>query len=401
MSAANYILFGVTTMTKTLIAVTKELDDLDLAINEIMQQLQPETSFLRNSLAIVACHYEFVETDILKTLHEKLSCEMVGAISMPTAAGDQSDLIMLSIMVITSDEAIFSTVLTDTVQADPVVPLKNAFTQAAAFTQDRPSLILTYCPFIFNPDITGDLHVRTLSEISGNVPCFGTISTDGTMHAEKCLIIHNGDTYLDKCCISLVYGLNPKFYTANISPNKIISPPAMITKSKGNTLMEVNNRSIKEYFTNLGVYDVSKEIFGMLILPFIIDYKDGSSFVAKTFTQLSPEGYAMFAAEIPEGCTIQVAANDKEDVLAATEIAIKQILAENPNATGLLAYSCVSRYMALGRDALAEMDLVKNKLLGNIPFLMASSGGEICPTDAKDGQHVNRFHNNTIAFCVF
>ena len=388
-------------MTKTLIAVTKELDDLTLAMDEIMAQLQPDISFLRNSLAIVACHYEFVETGILQALHAKLPCEMVGAISMPTAAGDQSDLIMLSVMVITSDEASFSTALTDTVQQDPVQPLSNAYKQTAAQKDATPSLILTYCPFIFNPDVTGDVHVRTLSEVSGNVPCFGTISTDGTMHAEKCLIIYNGETYLDKCCIALVYGLTPKFYLANISPNKIISQPAMVTKSKGNTLMEVNNRPVQEYFKSLGLYEVSKEVFGMLILPFIIDYKDGSSFVAKTFTQLSPEGHAMFAAEIPEGCTIQVATNDRDDILASTGIAIDRILAENPDATGMLAYSCVSRYMAFGRDALVEMDLVKNKSRGKIPFLMASSGGEICPMDADKGQHINRFHNNTIAFCVF
>ncbi|MCL2364566.1 MAG: FIST C-terminal domain-containing protein [Defluviitaleaceae bacterium] len=401
-------------MIKTLMATTRELDDQNLAVAEILEQLQPDTSFLKNSLAIVACHYEFVENGIIKTLGEKLPYPLVGTISIPCAAGEDSDLIMLSVMVITSDVTHFKTVLTDPVLDDPAAQLKKAYSNAAASEDKKPAAIFFYGPF--SPLHTiGDTYVHALTEASGNVPCFGTLSIDGSLHSEKGYVIHNGASYLNRCCMVLAYDMAPKFYFANISPSKIISKPAVITKCDGNALIEVNNDSVQAYLTGLGIWEESKEAFSMLTLPFVVDYKDNSAPVTKTLTHLSAEGHAMFASELPQGGSIQIATNEEKDVLSTTEAILNIIMDENKNAAGMLVYSCISRYITLGKDALVEMNLVKQKTAGHIPYLMASAGGEICPMitsdnalvechephTSRDIRFVNRYHNNTIVFCVF
>jgi hypothetical protein len=68
--------------------------------------------------------------------------------------------------------------------------------------------------------------------------------------------------------------------------------------------------------------------------------------------------------------------------------------------------------MSLGSDQFAETGLVKQETAGKIPFMMAYSGGEICPTritknqgengeDSGSVTAINRFHNNTFVLCIF
>ena len=59
-------------MIKTLIAWTAEVDDDKLAVEQIKSQLGLEGGLLRNTVGIVACHYEFVLSGILKAICEAL-----------------------------------------------------------------------------------------------------------------------------------------------------------------------------------------------------------------------------------------------------------------------------------------------------------------------------------------
>jgi hypothetical protein len=44
---------------------------------------------------------------------------------------------------------------------------------------------------------------------------------------------------------------------------------------------------------------------------------------------------------------------------------------------------------------------VTEKTGGRLPFLMAYSGGEICPTRVSEEKAINRFHNNAYVACLF
>ena len=46
-------------------------------------------------------------------------------------------------------------------------------------------------------------------------------------------------------------------------------------------------------------------------------------------------------------------------------------------------------------------NVIVEKVAGKIPFLMAYSGGEMCPTQHTGGNAVNRFHNNAFVACLF
>jgi hypothetical protein len=200
----------------------------------------------------------------------------------------------------------------------------------------------------------------------------------------------------------MVYGdIKPQFFIATISDDKILDKSALVTKSAGHVLMEVNDRPVVEYFEGLGLTKASETAYAMTSLPFMLDYNDGTPWVSKVFIGLSPEKYAICAGAMPEGSTLYIGVFDKNDVIHTSEEAVEKALGAAAGASCLLIYSCISRSMSLGADQSMELDLIKGKVSGKLPFMMAYSGGEICPTLISEEKATNRFHNNAFIACVF
>ncbi|GHU62567.1 hypothetical protein AGMMS49983_04260 [Clostridia bacterium] len=389
-------------MIKTLTAYTEEVDDIDVAIEEILSQLDLEANKKKNSIGIVACHYEFIFSGVVKAISERLSFDVIGAITPAQASGDKTGLLALTLLVLTSDDVEFGTAISDSLLGDFESSIKRAYIEAAAGHEDRPALILVYAGFLL--ENSGDEYIRVLTEISGDAPTFGTLAVDDSADFHNSFAIHNGVEYRDSMALALIYGnVSPKFYLATISRDKILDKPALITESEGHILKEVNGRPVAEFFEALGLTQASETSYAMTSLPFMLDYNDGTPPVSKVFIALDENKNAICAGMMPKGSMLSIGVFDKEDVLLTTGNTMDQALEEGSGANGMLIYSCISRNMSLGGDQLLELELVlgKNSAAHDIPCLMAYSGGEMCPTQVSTGKAVNRFHNNTFIVCVF
>jgi hypothetical protein len=249
---------------------------------------------------------------------------------------------------------------------------------------------------------SGDEYVNVLTEASRGVPCFGTLAVDDTPDFSKCFLISNGQDYHDRMGMILLYGeIVPQFFIATISQGKILDKAALVTKSAGHILMEVNDRPVVEFFEDLGLTKASETAYAMTSLPFMLDYGDGTPPVSKVFIGLTPEKHALCAGAMPEGSTLSIGVFDKDDVLLTTGEAVDRALAQTADASGLLIYSCISRNMTMGSDFLAELKLIQDKAGRKLPFMVAYSGGEVCPTQVGKDRAINRFHNNAFIACVF
>ena len=386
-------------MLKTLVAQTAEMDDVKTAVQDILSQLEPAGGFLKHTIGIVACHYEFVHSGVLKGISEALPFDIVGTISSGQATVDECGPLLFTLMVLTSDDVEFVKTLTPSLLEEPGRVIADSY-KAAAARAEKPALLFTFAPFMIQN--SGDEYVNVLSEVSGGVPCFGTIAIDDTLDFSNCFMLADGEHHRDRMAMILVYGnIQPKFYIANISPSKIIGNSAVVTKSAGHILMEVNKRPLTDYFEDLGLTKASETQYAMSNLPFLLDYNDGTPKVSKILVTMTPEKYAVCAGAMPEGSTLHIASSDKDDVLLTTGEAVDLLLKDVKNATGgLLIYSCISRGMVFGADQFKEIEFVRQKLGANVPFMMAFSGGEICPTQVSDDKAINRFHNNAFIACL-
>jgi hypothetical protein len=387
-------------MIRILTASTENIDDPAIAVEEIRAQLDLEHKLLKNSVGIVACHYEFVLSGTAQAVNESLPFDIAGVNSSIQAINDAKGALLFTLMVLTSDDVCFKAALTPSLRGSPGEKIADTYKAAAADREEKPALIFAFAPFML--ENSGDEYVRVLSEASGNVPCFGTLAVDDTPDFRECYMLFNEGHYKDKMSLILVYGtISPKFYLASISKNKLLDRAALITSSEGHILKEVNGRPVMEYFEDMGLAKASETSYAMVSLPFMLDYGDGTPLVSKVFIGLNEQKNAICAGAMPEGSTMYMGVFDKGDVLLTTGNSLKQALEETAAPSAVIGYSCISRSMTLGSDLFAEIDLIQHEIAQKIPVFFAYSGGEICPTQINSQVAINRFHNNTFILCIF
>jgi hypothetical protein len=213
-------------------------------------------------------------------------------------------------------------------------------------------------------------------------------------------IIFNGDTWNDRLAIILFCGnFKPLFSVTSISEDRILKQRAIITKSGGNVLMEVNDMPVGAYFESLGLAKNGR-LNNAHQIPLIIDFNDNTKPVARTIHTQTPEGYLICGGEVPENCSLTVGSIDVQDIVKTAADAIKVLLAEGRGG-GILFFSCAVRNFALGFDNMAEIRTVREEMGTGGAYMFAYSGGEICPVMTSDGKLKNRFHNVTLISCSF
>ena len=385
-------------MTRTFVASTIELDDSKIAIEEIKSQLNLEKNLLKNSIGIISCHQEFLFSHVAQDVIAALPFEVVGTVASVQSVGDDEEVpFRLTLMVLTSDDVTYKTVLTPSILENPKQVITDSYQQAV--TGEPPAAIFLLSSFILQNSAAE--YVNTVTEISGGVPCFGTIAVDDSIGFEHSYLIYGSEYYNDRMCLLFAYGnFKPKFYVANISPSKAIGNPAVVTKSEGHLIMEIDGQSVTTFMRSMGIDIDITSGYDMARLPFLIDYNDGTLPVSRLLIAMTPEGYAICASDVPEGSGIQFAHSDAEDVIFTLEQTADEIANALSNANGLLAYTCIARCVTLGSNQYDEIKKLNEKIAGKIPFMMTSSGGEICPFYTINGQAVNRVHNNAFVACL-
>jgi len=260
-------------------------------------------------------------------------------------------------------------------------------------TEDKPKLFLSYFPLINT--VSGDMILAEIEKVTGDIPLFGTITVDHKMDYSTAQTIYNGKMFREHVILGAIYG-NPKFSfeVASIDENKVRQQKAIITESDGNILIGVNGKTALEYLEEIGLtkYELAR---GLGIILLVVQYKGSAKPVTRAVFAHTPEGHAVCGGAMPVGATLAIGRIDMNDVLYTTEKVLKPFVEKD---TAVISFSCMARYLALGADNYAEAQMV-NDICGDLPHLLACSGGEICPLPDEHGGLKNFVHNHTIIFC--
>jgi hypothetical protein len=384
---------------KALTAYTDEIDDVEAAVSEILRQLNKE-ELLANSVGLLTCYSDFVESGVVKALCDVLPFEVVGATTLGNSVPGSTGMMSLALMVLTSDDISFAVGLTEAFSSEDKELLRVEYQAALAKIGLQPSLMLSFAPLLVNAG--GDFYVNTLSEISAGIPNFGMISVDHNIDYRESQVICNGEAYRDRYAFALLAGdVNPQFFMGSISPEKIFREQGVVTASNGNQLQTVNDRPVADYLKQIGI--ASDKEGTIVAFPFIVDYNDGTMPIVRAIFAQTPEGYAVCGGDIPVGSTLSVAPMDAEEVIATTSESLSSALTLR-DVNCILMFSCVGRYFALGYDPMREIKKIQELMEGTgIPYQFAYSGTELCPVYERkrhDNSVTNRSHNNTIVICV-
>lgn len=380
-----------------------EIDDPEIALEEIKAQLKEKITLLEHSVGIIMCHTEFVGTGVLKHICENLPFELAGVTTSSQAVNGEAGELVLTIFVMSSDDVCFRTGVTESLSEDIEEPTKSAFDKAAIGVSGLPKLALVFPPLILK--YAGDSYINAWKQIIPDVPVFGAIAIDDTLNFEGSMTIHNGESYKTAMSFVLCYGnMNPRFFVGTLPENKVMPYKGEITKSNGPFVQEINNMNAYKYFEDIGFASNGALAENFLFVPFVIDQKKREDYdgipVVRGHVSFTEDGTAIFRGDVDEGSTFTLLTCDPEDVLSTTRQKIEQIN-QLPDVNGALFFPCIVRHMLTMRiSPLIELETVKDTINPDIPFMMGYAGGEICPTSIRNGIPTNRFHNYSLVILV-
>lgn len=384
-------------MVKMLNAFTLEADDVGFAVEEILAQLDLENNLLAHTGGILTCHADYVETGVAAAVCRALPFDVVGCTTLGCGIPGQSDSLMLSLSVLTSDDVRVVSGFAPHATREKLAPAMNA--SYAAATRDvaqTPALGLVFGSFL--ADLGGEEFMQALTAAMPGVPVFGTLACSHNFDATLSQVIYNGKCQNSGVAFLLLCGdVQPRFSITSISPAKVQKHRGIITDSEGSLLRAVNHMPTRKYLESIGIVQPG-DTEVMPNIPFLVDYNDGTETpVARAAYALTPEGYGLFGGSMPKGSTLAVGSLAREDVQQTARDTVAALAAKQPDC--MLVVSCLTRSLVLGASISAEMDAVEGAA-GRVPYQMLYSGGEICPVYDAQGQPVNRFHNFSLVACA-
>ena len=383
-------------MIKMYTARTSEIDEISEAISEIKSQIDL-SALKKHSGGLIFCHIDFVDSGVVTALCEQLPFNIIGMTSMAGADEQGYGLFDLTLTVLTSDEVSFEVGMTDSINHDNYTDqIDLLYNQIRGRVKEDPALIFTFMPYI--REVSGYEVVATMDKSCNGIPMWGSITNSIDFNYETVQTICNGKNLPGGVAMMFVNGpVEPKFIVSSIPERSISNNRAIITKSEGAVLYEVNDTPILEHLAKIGLV-ITKE--NITTTPLMLYYGDAEEPVALGFYTLFDDGSVLTGGEMPVGTSFAVGSIDARGIFESAESGLKQILEyENRQATLLLP--CVTRYIMLAPDQESELRLINDQLASSgRPYMMGYSGGEICPMPGPDGKLYNRFHNYTFCACV-
>ncbi|MFP3154300.1 FIST C-terminal domain-containing protein [Lachnospiraceae bacterium ZAX-1] len=380
-------------MIKVVSAFTDEVDDANLALKEITDGLGP---LLANSVGIITCTREHIENENVKVIVEHFPFDIVGCESSEDAATGSAVEGQLSLMVLTSDDAEFSTVLTDPLEerTDRVPILEKAFASVSAQLTRKPMMMLVFIPPL--RDFDGDVFLDSAASFVGDTPIFGTLAIN--FERFKPYVLYGREAADNKAAFILIADdSRPEFFSMKaVSQINFNKYNAVATKTSDNLVQEIDGDPPMKFFESIGFATIDS-LVGLVAAPLVFDLHDGGPIVVRAIYGLTPEGWIRCSASAPQGASIALGILNKDAVLDASHKIFEKINAQNGN--GALIFSCISRQFILTWDEMAELELAVKML--ECPFIMGYSGGEVCPVQEQDGKMSNSFQSMLLIACVF
>ena len=383
---------------KLLNAWTMDPDDTEEVIQEILEQLDLENEALTNSVGLLTCSFDFVESGMVKAICEALPFDVIGCTTLMNANNEESGSILLCLTVFTADDCCFSACVSDAIGSDIDAEISAVAEKAKANLDGEPKMSIALFPMF---GVGGELMLNALDRALDGGPIFGTVACDqDTAEYSNTYIIFNGECYRDRLSFFLISGnVNPRFVVAATSEQNLRRQQAVITSSEGCIISEINNIPARNYFESIGM-SAGKGVEGMSSVPFVVDYGDGSQPVARAIFGLNEDGSAVCGGYMPEGSTLYIGRMDEEDILLTAETSTKELL-EKEDINGIIFFPCLGRNMVLVADPFHEIDVVRSVVADKVPWHLAYSAGECCPVYNTNNDDVtNRFHNFTFIGCA-
>ncbi|MBU7036027.1 MAG: FIST C-terminal domain-containing protein, partial [Theionarchaea archaeon] len=174
---------------------------------------------------------------------------------------------------------------------------------------------------------------------------------------------------------------------------------AAVTKSKGRTVQEFNNRPAGEVMKELlGVEELTFDLNAQKPLGFkSVDVSN--EYVIRSISQENPDGSLNFFSEIPQGVYFSVMETNKELLEKRFRETLRKALSDagNPKEVGaVIVFNCTYKHLANVRCGCNDLPIVRDELGADVPVIGFNTYGEQGSTSGGAVGH----HNQTSSLLV-
>ncbi|MDR1740489.1 MAG: FIST C-terminal domain-containing protein [Synergistaceae bacterium] len=385
-------------MLRMFTVFTKEIDDADGAVSEILNGLEAAKDKMgKNSIGIVHCAEDYVNDGVVKRLSLAVPFDVVGIVARALGGPNLVSSSALTLSVLTGDDVFLKSAVSKPVTERHHLQetMADLYRNAVDGLPEAPKMMAVFTPQMFT--IGPDEVVDALSREAG-VPLFGCVALRVKgMSAEDAIVVHNGMTYCSStAAVAIAGNVDFKWVSVSVPADRVLGEPARVTGSVGNVITSINGVSAEDYFVSHALAE-RNAMNGLVFTPMVARTPDGVRLTRNCIDGDGKGGVVMTAC-VPVGSNFIMVVMKAEDVEYTARSAMKEVVKAAPN--GALIYSCAARLWELGFPDTAEREVLAKTLAG-VPWLMAYCGGEICPQTLPGGRTVSALQNNTIVACVF
>ncbi|MBI5699465.1 FIST C-terminal domain-containing protein [Candidatus Saganbacteria bacterium] len=183
-----------------------------------------------------------------------------------------------------------------------------------------------------------------------------------------------------------------------------IGSPLKVTRSKGNVLYELDDRpAIKiyeEYFGEEMARKVREEPLARMAITYPLGMKteESDEYLIRDPITVDENGAITCAAEIPEGAEIRLMIGGKDEAISAARAAAAQAVEQMKGkpVRAALVFNCIAREKLFGKDAVKEIEVIREVIGREVPLIGFYTYGEQAPIAGKIHTCSPVFHNETV-----
>jgi hypothetical protein len=368
--------------------------DSEDAATEIISGVQRDlgTSAPRAALLFAGIDHDFAT--VLRRINEAwpgielIGCTTDGELSSKQGFAEDS----LAMVVLTGEDFHVASGVARSVGGDPsnviresIVTAKNRLGSAASFCIATP-VSLT----VSETAVLGALR----DALGNSVPVFG--GTAGDQWRFKGSWQFYGSEVLQDSVPFLLFGGGIAFSFGVETGWYPMGREGRVTNTEGNILRAINGKPATDFYRELlGNVDITH--LGEYPLA-VFEGKETSYYLRASSHTDEASGVLHFVGDIPEGSRVRISSTTRDQIIEATNNALRRAVAEFPGKKPalVLCFSCAGRKQVLGSRTSEESQVVRN-LLGAVPAVGFYGYGEIAPIE-KNG--ISQFHNETFVALI-
>ena len=402
---------------KSQVFTTYELDNIDVAVKELINNINKDFSLLKNTCGMLFCPADMEVESFLTQFKKHFPHDILGCTSIaPFDSNFGLNQIGISLLLLTADDCEFSFVISDEITKTSVkTQIEKTCLSLLEKSPSAPKHIYAVLPY--DSDIIADEYINVFNKSLKNIPVFGGVSSALTGDDYKKLVFYNNKVATNKFVLLAISGnIFPVFSVQNVTATSCVERKRKVTKSCNNIIYKIGDKTFLEYLKDIGMpvetlakLDAATAFMANPILLENVNINGCENFsFVRTLMEIDFEhGSGKATGFIPENATISISSLKRDEITQGAVLGMQSILKqmktkapEGYKFSTLLPVSCLCRFWLISPGIETEIAHLKENLSDEMVFAGFYGYGEIAPLCRKT--NCTQFsHNESLVLCAF